>query len=90
MDNRTVSWFSCGAASAVATKLMLAEGEPITIAYCRVKEEHPDNMRFLKDCEKWFGQKIVILENEKYKGSCHEVSTTKRHYCVWIYGRRRR
>jgi 3'-phosphoadenosine 5'-phosphosulfate sulfotransferase (PAPS reductase)/FAD synthetase len=73
MDNRTVSWFSCGAASAVATKLMLAEGEPITIAYCRVKEEHPDNMRFLKDCEKWFGQKIVILENEKYKGSCHEV-----------------
>ena len=73
INNRTVSWFSCGAASAVATKLILTEGKPITIAYCRVKEEHPDNMRFLKDCEKWFGQKIVILENEKYKGSCHEV-----------------
>jgi 3'-phosphoadenosine 5'-phosphosulfate sulfotransferase (PAPS reductase)/FAD synthetase len=76
MENRIVSWFSCGAASAVATKLMLAEGEPVTIAYCRVREEHPDNMRFLKDCEQWFGQEIVILENEHYKGSCHEVFKT--------------
>ena len=72
-DERIVSWFSCGAASAVAAKLMLAENKPITIAYCHVKEEHPDNMRFLKDCEQWFGQKIIILENEKYKGSCHNV-----------------
>jgi len=76
MKNRIVSWFSCGAASAVATKLILAEGEPVTIAYCRVKEEHPDNMRFLKECEQWFGQEIVILENEHYSGSCHEVFKT--------------
>lgn len=73
MGERIVSWFSCGAASAVATKLILAEGEPVTIAYCRVKEEHPDNMRFLKECEQWFGQEIIILENEKYNGSCHKV-----------------
>ena len=51
---RTVSWFSCGAASAVATKLALSEGE-VTIVYCEVIEEHPDNKRFLADCEKWFG-----------------------------------
>lgn len=70
---RIVSWFSCGAASAVATKLMLSEDVPVTIAYCRVREEHEDNMRFLKDCEKWFGQKILILENETYKGSCVAV-----------------
>ena len=73
MDNRIVSWFSCGAASAVATKLILQEEEPVTIAYCYVKEEHDDNMRFLRDCEKWFGQEVIILKNEKYKGSCHEV-----------------
>jgi len=73
MSKRIVSWFSCGGASAVATKLILAEGNPVTIAYCHVKEEHPDNMRFLKDCENWFGQEILILENEKYDGSCHEV-----------------
>ena len=72
-NERIVSWFSCGAASAVATKLILAEGNPVTIAYCYVKEEHTDNLRFLKDCEEWFGQKILILKNEKYDGSCHKV-----------------
>lgn len=70
---RIVSWFSCGAASAVATKLVLAESSPVTIAYCRVREEHPDNMRFLRECEEWFDQKILILENETYKGSCRNV-----------------
>jgi len=58
---RIVSWFSCGAASAVATKLAIAENAgkfPLIIAYTEVAEEHPDNKRFLKDCEKWFGQEI--------------------------------
>ena len=71
--NRIISWFSCGAASAVATKLAIASGKEVTIAYCEVKEEHPDNMRFLKDCEKWFGQEILILGNDKYKRSIYEV-----------------
>ena len=70
---RTVSWFSCGAASAVATKLAISSGEPVTVAYCEVKEEHPDNKRFLKDCEKWFGQEIIVLGNDKYKRSIDEV-----------------
>lgn len=69
---RTVSWFSCGAASAVATKLALAEG-PVTIAYCEVKEEHSDNWRFLVDCENWFGQDIEILGNDKYGRSIYQV-----------------
>jgi len=71
--NRIVSWFSCGAASAVATKLAIASGKEITIAYCKIEEEHPDNERFLKDCEKWFGQKIIILQNEFYGGSIYKV-----------------
>ena len=70
--NRTVSWFSCGAASAVATKLAISEG-PVTVAYCEVIEEHPDNKRFLKDCEKWFGQEVIILGNDKYNRSIYEV-----------------
>ena len=72
-EHRTVSWFSCGAASAVATKLALSEGNPITIAYCHIDEEHPDNARFLKNCEEWFGQKIVILQNDFYEGSIYRV-----------------
>ena len=75
---RVVSWFSCGAASAVATKLALSEG-PVTIVYCEVIEEHPDNKRFLKDCEKWFGQEIIILGNDKYKRSIYEVFDKTRY-----------
>jgi hypothetical protein len=71
--SRTISWFSCGAASAVATKLAIMSGEEITVAYCKIQEEHPDNERFLKDCEDWFGQEIVILQNEFYDGSIYRV-----------------
>lgn len=71
--SRTISWFSCGAASAVATKLAISSGEEITVAYCKVKEEHPDNERFLKDCQEWFGQEIIILQNEFYDGSIYRV-----------------
>lgn len=73
MIPRTISWFSCGAASAVATKLAITSGQEITIAYCEVREEHDDNKRFLKDCEKWFGQEIIILRNEFYEGSIFNV-----------------
>ena len=80
---RLISWFSCGAASAVAAKLAIAEskttGEEVVVAYCEVIEEHPDNARFLKDCEKWFGQKIVILGNDKYKRSIYEVFDKTRY-----------
>jgi len=73
---RIVCWFSCGAASAVATKLAIAENAgklPLIIAYTEVIEEHPDNKRFLKDCEIWFGQDIVILGNDKYNRSIYKV-----------------
>jgi PP-loop superfamily ATP-utilizing enzyme len=73
---RTVCWFSCGAASAVATKIALAEREresELIIAYTEVKEEHLDNKRFLADCEEWFGQKIEILGNDFYDRSIYRV-----------------
>jgi len=62
-----VVWFSCGAASAVACKLAIEEYKNLDIVYCDTGGEHPDNKRFLEDCEKWFGRKIKILKNEKYK-----------------------
>jgi hypothetical protein len=71
--NRTISWFSCGAASAVATKLAIANSENVVVAYCKVREEHPDNERFLKECQEWFGQEIVVLMNQTYDGSIYNV-----------------
>jgi 3'-phosphoadenosine 5'-phosphosulfate sulfotransferase (PAPS reductase)/FAD synthetase len=87
MSNRVISWFSCGAASAVATKLAIAESKTsVEVVYCHVKEEHPDNLRFMKDCEKWFGQPIKVIQNEKYNGSIYEVFE-KRKYIVGVGGR---
>lgn len=66
--NRIISWFSCGAASAVATKLAIKKyGDAVVPAYCDVGSEHPDNERFIRDCEDWFGRPITRLKSPKYK-----------------------
>jgi len=77
--SRLILWFSCGAASATMCKSalndqdLIRDFDEVIIAYCRVREEHSDNMRFLKDCEKWFNQEVVILEHDFYKGSIYNV-----------------
>lgn len=63
--SRTVCWFSAGAASAIATKIAMTEG-PVTIAYVDPGSEHPDNARFLDECEEWFGQRIERMRSERY------------------------
>jgi len=78
--SRLVCRFSCGAASAVATKLMLAESpDSVVIINAFVQEEHEDNRRFLADCERWFGRSITVLRDEKYGASTHEVWKKKRY-----------
>lgn len=76
---RYVSWFSCGAASAVATKLAINQFKDVTVVRCYVEEEHQDNQRFHKDCEEWFGQEIITLKNEKYNGSIYEVFRQRKY-----------
>ena len=64
---RVVSWFSCGSASATATKLAIQKyGDSVEVFYTDTGSEHPDNKRFLKDCENWFGRNITILKSDKY------------------------
>jgi hypothetical protein len=71
---RMVCQFSCGAASAVATKLVLSEGHPeVAIVNAFIAEEDDDNRRFLADCERWFGHPITVLRDEKYGASVFEV-----------------
>jgi len=65
--NKAVSWFSCGAASAVTSKLALKKyGDDVDIVYCDTGSEHESNMQFLHDCEKWFDREIIIMKNEEY------------------------
>ena len=85
---RIVCWFSCGAASAVATKLAIVENagkRPLVVVRCIVREEHPDNDRFAADCEKWFGVPILNLMNEEYDGSIYEVFR-RRSYISGVAG----
>jgi hypothetical protein len=84
---RIVSWYSCGAASAVATKLAIAQfgKENIVIARCIVHDEHFDNDRFADDCAKWFGMKITNLVNKEYGGSVDEV-IRRRAYLSGVKG----
>ncbi len=76
MSNRIVCQFSCGAASAVATKLALSKygkTHDVQIINAFLAEEHPDNRRFLTDCEKWFGRAVTVLRDEKYGASIIRV-----------------
>lgn len=56
-----ISWFSAGVSSAVATKLVADKIDHII--YTHIDDQHPDTMRFIKDCEKWFGKPVEILQS---------------------------
>jgi len=57
----TVSWFSAGVSSAVATKLVADILDHIF--YIHIDDQHPDTLRFVDDCEKWFGKPITRLQS---------------------------
>lgn len=69
---RTVCWFSCGVASAMATKLTLARNPGAIVVRIVIDDEHPDNWRFADDCANWFERPIIELRSEKYK-DCTDV-----------------
>jgi hypothetical protein len=60
---RTVGWFSCGDASAVACALTLKRVPDAVVARIYLSSEHPDNDRFAADCERWYGKRIVTLHD---------------------------
>jgi len=73
---RIVCQFSCGAASAVATKLALAQygaTHDVQIINAFLANEHEDNRRFMLDCQEWFGQEVVQLRDEKYGADIIQV-----------------
>lgn len=65
---RRLVWFSCGAASAVAAKLAVdAYGNGCEIIYCdTMATEHPDNVRFFADVERWLGRRITVIRSDRF------------------------
>lgn len=78
--SRRISWFSCGAASAVATKI----SNPDLVAYCETGSEDVDNARFMRDCEPWFGKPITQLSSPEYKDTW--AVWAKRRYIAGVNG----
>lgn len=60
---KVVSWFSAGVSSAIATKLAIEKYEHIKIIYIDIEDQHIDSLRFVNDCEIWFGKEIEIISS---------------------------
>jgi hypothetical protein len=66
---KVIAWFSCGVTSAIAVYFALQEYGPenVDIWYIEIASAHPDNERFIADCEAWYGKKILRARSKKYE-----------------------
>lgn len=82
-------WFSCGVASAVTAKKTIelyGKNHTIRILNNPIKDEHEDNLRFLKDCENWLGLKIESVVNKNFNEQSINEVFIKRKYMSGIKG----
>lgn len=63
---RTIVWFSCGAASAVAARMTLRETPAALLVYCETGSENEDSKRFMADCVRWLNSPVVSIRSEEY------------------------
>lgn len=80
MSQRTLAWFSCGDASAVAAALALKKDSRNTeIVRIIVPDEHEDGHRFAADCARWYGVQIIELQDPQ-KRSAEDVWRQRRYF----------
>ena len=95
-----VSWFSAGVSSFIATYLERQRVDKVL--YTHIDNQHPDTLRFLRDCEKVLGKEIEILQspylsvenvirqfkfiNSPYGAKCTQI-LKKRVRKEWEYGK---
>lgn len=82
--SRTLAWFSCGDASAVACHLTLRDDPSAQVVRIHLTTEHPDNDRFAIDCAAWYGKPIETIASEKFKDTWHVWES--RRYIAGIKG----
>jgi len=75
-----VCWFSSGVSSFIAGYL---EKDSIDkFLYIHIEDQHPDTMRFLKDCEKALGREIEVLQSQ-YKSVDNVCKTFNTNNTPW-------
>ena len=84
--DKIICWFSCGAASAVATYLALKTygHEKTDVIRIDTGSEHPDNERFANDCESWFNQPIRLVKSNIYSSVTDVIA--KKHFINSPFG----
>lgn len=82
-------WFSCGAASAVAayeTIRSYSSTHDIRVVNNPVKEEDPDNLRFMRDVATWLNVEIEQATSSKYPNASAVEVWEKRKFMSGIHG----
>lgn len=64
MKQMKVCWISAGISSFLAGYFVRDTVDKFI--YIDISDQHPDSMRFIKDCEKLLGKEIEILRSEEY------------------------
>lgn len=75
---KIVCWFSAGITSTLACKIAIDKygKDNVDIIFFETGSHHPDNERFIKECEeKLFGKEIEIIQNPKYKNVLDVLNT---------------
>lgn len=63
---RTLMWWSTGAASAIAARLILREVPDALIVRCETNNEDPDNYRFEADVMRWLNASVTLLKSDRF------------------------
>lgn len=66
MKTRVIAWFSGGITSAYACYWAIQVFKNVQVVFIDTKNESDDTERFLKDCERLYGQEIIRTSNPKY------------------------
>mgnify|MGYP003640698805 FL=1 len=75
-----IAWWSAGVTSAVATKLAIDKHgiDNVMPIYFAIDSVHPDNKRFISECEDWYNKKIVVERAPpKYKDQFDVIQKDK-------------
>lgn len=72
-----IGWFSGGVTSAVAIKKAIDSGAKMEIIYFETGSHHPDHIRFIADCESWYNQKIIVMQDQRYSDHIDMIKKVK-------------
>lgn len=72
-----IAWFSCGCVSAIACYMAVSKFNFVRIYYIDTGQEHPDNIRFLHQCEEWYQLPIRVVKNEKFSDAFDVCEKTR-------------